>query len=77
MNPTSSVSQDRPKVSSDNDLGTSNQDSPVLRAAECAAFPMNDPELSVVLAAWSRLPEGIRARILGLVEGATASGMKG
>jgi len=32
-----------------------------------------DPELAAVVAAWDGLPESIRARIVGLVEGATAS----
>ena len=34
--------------------------------------PIDDPELAAVVEAWSTLPEPIRARIVGLVEGATA-----
>ena len=61
----------------DKELGPNTQKGTVPRAAECAAFPTNDRELSVIAAAWSRLPEAIRARILGLVEGATATGAEG
>jgi len=32
----------------------------------------DDPELAAVVAAWATLPEAVRARIVGLVEGATA-----
>ena len=35
-----------------------------------------DPALSLVVAVWDRLPEVVRARILGLVEGATAAGAR-
>jgi len=34
----------------------------------------DDPELAAVVAAWATLPEAARARIVGLVEGATAWG---
>ena len=34
-------------------------------------------ELATLLGAWSPLPETVRARILGLVEGATAAGARG
>jgi len=32
-----------------------------------------DPDLGAVISAWPGLPEAVRARIVGLVEGATAS----
>ena len=32
--------------------------------------PQNDPELELVKIRWAALPEAIRARIVGLVEGA-------
>ncbi|MEK6674241.1 MAG: hypothetical protein AABZ47_01145 [Planctomycetota bacterium] len=35
--------------------------------ADCA---QNDPELQAVISAWPGLPEAVRARIVGLVEGA-------
>ncbi|MEK6676617.1 MAG: hypothetical protein AABZ47_13315 [Planctomycetota bacterium] len=35
----------------------------------------NDPELQAVISAWPGLPEAIRARIVGLVEGATTKGL--
>ena len=41
----------------------------LLSAEEC--------DLAAIVAAWPCLPESIRARILGLVEGATASAAKG
>ena len=34
---------------------------------------LDDPDLAVLVEAWDRLPEAVRARIVGLVEGATAS----
>ena len=37
------------------------------------AFSGKDPELAAVISAWPGLPEAVRARIVGLVEGATAS----
>jgi len=36
----------------------------------------NDPDFVIVAAAWDTLPESIKARILGMVEGATAGGGK-
>ena len=39
--------------------------------------PIADPELAAVVAAWSGLPEAVRARLVGLVEGATARGDRG
>jgi len=32
-----------------------------------------DPDLGAVISAWPGLPEAVRARIVGLVEGATAA----
>ena len=37
------------------------------------AFSGKDPDLGAVISAWAGLPEAIRARIVGLVEGATAA----
>jgi len=37
------------------------------------AFSEKDPDLGAVISAWPGLPEAVRARIVGLVEGATAS----
>jgi len=46
---------------------------PRQQAVNCSpALPNNDPELAAVVEAWDRLPEAVRARIVGLVEGATA-----
>ncbi|MBI1826923.1 MAG: hypothetical protein HY287_15890 [Planctomycetes bacterium] len=33
----------------------------------------NDPDLASVVAAWSELPDAVKARIVGLVEGAFAA----
>ena len=65
------------KAGNDNDLRDHTQSADPPRAAECAAVPPDDGELATVVAAWSTLPEAVRARILGLVEGATASGSPG
>jgi len=32
------------------------------------------PDLEAVISAWAELPEAVKARIVGLVEGATAKG---
>ena len=47
--------------------------SPRQSVVNCSqALPNDDPELAAVVAAWAELPEAVRARIVGLVEGATA-----
>ena len=38
------------------------------------AFSEKDPDLAAVVSAWLGLPEAVRARIVGLVEGAMARG---
>jgi hypothetical protein len=50
----------------DNDLQTVARE---CGTAACTTFP----ELAAVVAAWATLPEAVRARIVGLVEGATAT----
>jgi len=57
----------------DKELGPNTQKGTVPRAAECAAFPTNDRELSVIAAAWSRLPEAIRAGIVAMVKAASGT----
>jgi hypothetical protein len=51
--------------------------SPRQSVVNCSpALPNDDPELAAVLAAWATLPEPVRARIVGLVEGALARDSK-
>ncbi len=57
---------------SDSDLRAEPGEAPGPGAAECAAQPANDSLLGYVVRAWPTLPEAVRARIIGLVEGATA-----
>ena len=71
-------------VCSDNDLATSPtttdskndsaQNAKIALNTDSASVELGETELASVMAAWATLPEAIRTRILGLVEGATAAG---
>jgi len=58
---------------SDNDLRKSADSCCTKSSAESGNSQAADPDLDAVIAAWATLPEAVRARIVGLVEGATES----
>ena len=63
----------KPKSLPDNDLRNNTADTSDPRAAPGAAQNTPDAQLAAVIQAWPGLPEAVRARIAGMVEGATAA----
>jgi len=57
----------------DNDLRKPADSRCTKSSAESGNSQAVDLDLDAVIAAWATLPDGVRQRIIGLVEGATAS----